>query len=225
MLQPMEQAITVLNPNNWAIAREAMYRTAHQEGGTARGAFLGASYTIGGKTGTQQVINIPAGQKYDANAINERHRDNAMFVAYAPHDKPEVTIAVVVENAGGGGSNAAPVARQMLDYYFSPLYNAPKLPTVAEIALQQQQRYDAMVIREQGYAEAAAREKAAKEKRKALELLNKNAKQPVLPQADSATAIPAGATSPATTASASPPAAVTSAATPETVTEEKPIDD
>lgn len=225
MLQPMEQAITVLNPNNWAIAREAMYRTAHQEGGTARGAFLGASYTIGGKTGTQQVINIPAGQKYDANAINERHRDNAMFVAYAPHDKPEVTIAVVVENAGGGGSNAAPVARQMLDYYFSPLYNAPKLPTVAEIALQQQQRYDAMVIREQGYAEAAAREKAAKEKRKALELLNKNAKQPVLPQADSATAIPAGATAPATTASASPPTAVTSAAAPETVTEEKPIDD
>ncbi len=174
LLVPLEQAINVVNPNNWAISREAMYRTAHQEGGTARGAFLGATYTIGGKTGTQQVINIAAGQKYNANAINARHRDNAMFIGYAPHDKPEVTIAVVVENAGGGGSNAAPVARQMLDYYFSPQFNNPKLPTFADIAIMQQQRYDAMIVREQAYAEEAAQEKAAREKRKALEKSQKS---------------------------------------------------
>jgi penicillin-binding protein 2 len=225
MLVPLEQAITVINPNNWAIAREAMYRTAHQEGGTARGAFLGATYTIGGKTGTQQVINIAAGQEYDANAINERHRDNAMFVAYAPHDKPEVTIAVVVENAGGGGSNAAPVARQMLDYYFSPQYNAPKLPTVAEIAVMQQQRYDAMILREQGYAEKAAREKAAKEARKAAELLRKSAPPPAPaqnPQQQQNTP----ASQPAQTViSNTIPAAAASNPPSANATEEKPIDE
>jgi penicillin-binding protein 2 len=165
------------------------------------------------------VINIAAGQKYNANAINERHRDNAMFVGYAPHDKPEVTIAVVVENAGGGGSNAAPVARQMLDYYFSPQYNAPKLPTVAEVAIMQQQRYDAMVLREQAYAEQAEREKAAKEKRKALELLQKNRPQPAATAVDAPlTPVPALTPAAATTTSVAP-----AENTP--ATEEKPIDD
>ena len=133
-----------------------------------------------------------------------------MFVGYAPHDKPEVTIAVVVENAGGGGSNAAPVARQMLDYYFSPLYNAPQLPSVAEIAIQQQQRYDAMVKREQGYAEAAAREKAAKEMRKAQEQQQATS-QPLVESPISASVTAASSVSETTPTPA--------------VTEEKPIDD
>ncbi len=223
LLLPQEQAITVINPNNWAISREAMYRTAHQEGGTARGAFLGASYTIGGKTGTQQVINMTAGQKYNAKAINERHRDNAMFVGYAPHDKPEVTIAVVVENAGGGGSNAAPVARQMLDYYFSPQYNAPKLPTLAEIATMQQQRYDAMIIREQAYAEAAAREKAAKEARKAAELQQKSGVD--VTNGDNQTPQLQPATQPLPSVPATAPAATGNNQPSTTATEEKPIDE
>jgi len=225
MLVPLEQAITVINPNNWAISREAMYRTAHQEGGTARGAFLGATYTIGGKTGTQQVINIAAGQKYNAKAINERHRDNAMFIGYAPHDKPEVTIAVVVENAGGGGSNAAPVARQMLDYYFSPQYNAPKIPTIAEIAVMQQQRYDAMLLREQAYAEEAAREKAAKEARKAAELLRKSAPASG-PGKNTQQQQNTPATQPEQTViNSTEPTAAASQPQPITVTEEKPIDE
>jgi penicillin-binding protein 2 len=220
LLVPLEQVITVIDPNNWAISREAMYRTAHQEHGTARGAFLGASYTIGGKTGTQQVINIAAGQKYNAKAINARHRDNAMFIGFAPHQKPEVTIAVVVENAGGGGSNAAPVARQMLDYYFSPQFNAPTLPSVADIALMQQQRYDAMIVREQRYAEEALQEKAAKEQRKALEKLRQSNPEQSNDAVDAETLTPNSATP--------PPAATTNTAiTPEPAseTEEKPIDD
>jgi penicillin-binding protein 2 len=186
---------------------------------------LGATYTIGGKTGTQQVINIAAGQKYNAKAINVRHRDNAMFIGYAPHDKPKVTIAVVVENAGGGGSNAAPVARQMLDYYFSPQYNAPKLPSIAEIAVIQQQRYDAMVLREQAYAEEAAREKAAKEARKAAELLRKSGNA-IVPDANSLPqqTLPADQTSPAV-ATSTEQTATESNPSPPATTEEKPIDE
>jgi penicillin-binding protein 2 len=163
LLKPLEQVIEVVNPQNWAIAREAMYRTV-LEGGTAHGAFIGATYTAGGKTGTAQVINIAAGVKYKASNINERHRDNALFVGYAPHDKPEIVISVIVENvaSGGGGTNAAPVARQLMDYYFSDQYNNPVLPDRATVQKIQAERAAAMIAREQRYAEEAAREKAAK---------------------------------------------------------------
>lgn len=164
LLVPLEPMVEVKNPNNWAIAREAMHRTVHQEGGTARGAFLGASYSSGGKTGTAQVINIAAGQKYNAKAIHERHRDNALYIGYAPHENPEIVVSVIVENAGGGGSNAAPVARQLMDYYFSEQYNNPKLPDLATVQAMQQQRAAAQLAREQRYAVEAAALKAEKDK-------------------------------------------------------------
>lgn len=165
LLVEKEQVIPVVNPNNWAISREAMRRTVQQEGGTARGAFIGATYSAAGKTGTAQVINLAAGQKYNAKAINERHRDNALFIGFAPHDNPEIVVSVILENAGGGGSNAAPVARQLMDYYFSEQYNNPQLPDRAAIAALQAQRAAAMVAREQGYAEAAEAAKLEQAKR------------------------------------------------------------
>lgn len=164
LLMPLEQVIEVIDPKNWEIAREAMYRTTLKDG-TAYGAFIGATYTSGGKTGTAQVINMAAGVEYDANSINERHRDNALFVGYAPHDKPEIVISVIVENvaSGGGGSNAAPVARQLMDYFFSEQYNNPILPDRATVQKIQSERAAAMIAREQRYAEQAARKKAEKE--------------------------------------------------------------
>lgn len=83
--------------------------------GTGQRAFSTAAYTAGGKTGTAQVIGL-RGKKYDANAIDERHRDNALFTAFAPADKPRIALAMVVENAGFGGVVAAPIARKVLDY-------------------------------------------------------------------------------------------------------------
>lgn len=83
--------------------------------GTGQRAFATAAYTAGGKTGTAQVIGL-RGKKYDANAIDERHRDNALFTAFAPADKPRIALAMVVENAGFGGVVAAPIARKVLDY-------------------------------------------------------------------------------------------------------------
>jgi penicillin-binding protein 2 len=49
--------------------------------------------------------------------VHERHRDHALFIAYAPADNPKIALAVVVENAGFGARSAAPVARKVLDYY------------------------------------------------------------------------------------------------------------
>lgn len=115
----LKHATPVVNPRNWQVVRDAMLQTVNTQKGTAFNAFRGASYTAGGKTGTAQVVSIAQDAKYDANAINERHRDNAMYVGYAPAEAPTIVISVTVENTGGGGSTAAPIARQMLDYYFS----------------------------------------------------------------------------------------------------------
>jgi penicillin-binding protein 2 len=98
---------------------DTMHRTVKDIGGTAHKAFIGANYDAAGKTGTAQLAAIAQDAKYDAEAIDERLRDNAMYIGYAPFDAPSIVIAVALENAGGGGSNAAPIARQMMDYYFT----------------------------------------------------------------------------------------------------------
>ena len=84
--------------------------------GTGVAAFRNAGYTAGGKTGTAQVVGLK-GAKYNHNMTPERLRDNALFTAFAPADKPRIAIAMVVENAGFGAQYAAPIARKALDYY------------------------------------------------------------------------------------------------------------
>ncbi len=86
--------------------------------GTSREAFAGAAYTSGGKTGTAQVFSLK-GEKYSEKKIDERLRDHAWFIAYAPADKPRIALAVLVENGGFGAAAAAPIARKVLDYYLT----------------------------------------------------------------------------------------------------------
>jgi penicillin-binding protein 2 len=100
-------------------------------GGTAARAGANAAYTFAGKTGTSQVINIKQGERYIASKIQERHRDHALFTAYAPAENPKIVMTVLVENGGSGGSTAAPIARQILDYFF--LGKTPE-PILAEKA-------------------------------------------------------------------------------------------
>lgn len=84
--------------------------------GTARRAFGDAPYQAAGKTGTAQVFSL-RGAKYNASAIDERLRDHALFMAYAPADDPQIAIGLIVENAGWGATIAAPVARSVFDYW------------------------------------------------------------------------------------------------------------
>ena len=100
-------------------------------GGTAASVGAGAPYAIAAKTGTAQVIGMKQGQKYNASAIDERHRDHALFIAYAPADAPKIALAVIVENAGHGGSAAGPIARQVMDYYLLGKEPPPPAPAPA----------------------------------------------------------------------------------------------
>ncbi|MDB2373906.1 penicillin-binding protein 2 [Psychrosphaera haliotis] len=111
--------VVVNNPKHWDTILDSMYQTVNAIDGTARAAFVDAVYTAAGKTGTAQLFSLGEDEEYDASKINERRRDNAMFVGYAPYDNPSIVIVVAVENAGGGSANAAPVAREMMDLYFS----------------------------------------------------------------------------------------------------------
>ncbi len=84
--------------------------------GTSATSFVGATYTSAGKTGTAQVYTVKENEKYNSNKIDERMRDHALYMAYAPADEPKVAIALVVENSGFGAQNAAPIARRIFDY-------------------------------------------------------------------------------------------------------------
>jgi penicillin-binding protein 2 len=85
--------------------------------GTGARAFANAGYTVGGKTGTAQVIAMKQNEKYDESKIDERHRDHSLFISFAPIDDPRIAMLVIVENGGFGARAAAPIARTVLDYF------------------------------------------------------------------------------------------------------------
>ena len=99
--------------------------------GTGARAFAGAEYVSAGKTGTAQVYSLK-GAEYKAGSVRKELRDHALFIAFAPADKPRIALAVLVENGGFGAQAAAPIARQVLDYYL--LGKRPSAPAPADEA-------------------------------------------------------------------------------------------
>ncbi len=86
--------------------------------GTGARAFAGAAYESGGKTGTAQVYSLKGG-RYVAGQVRERLRDHSWYIAFAPVDEPNIVVAVMVENGGFGAQSAAPIVRQVFDYYLT----------------------------------------------------------------------------------------------------------
>ena len=112
VVEPQTTHTIALKRENLEVIRRAM--TDVTLSGTASQAFVGAPYQTAGKTGTAQVYSL-RGAKYQSSAIDERLRDHALFMAYAPAKQPKIAVAVLVENAGWGGSIAAPIARKVFD--------------------------------------------------------------------------------------------------------------
>lgn len=115
-----------LQPSNIAIVKQGMMDVT-QPGGTASSVGAGSAYLIAAKTGTAQVVGMRQNEKYNAGKLAERHRDHALFIAYAPAENPKIALAVIVENGGHGGSAAGPIARKVMDYYL--LGKSPNLAT------------------------------------------------------------------------------------------------
>ncbi len=109
------QTVSVASPEHWQVAIDGML--AVMQGGTATRSAQGAPYRIAGKTGTAQVFTVGQSEKYDEKAIDERLRDHAWFVAFAPAEDPKIAVAVLVENGRSGSGTAAPIARRVMDAY------------------------------------------------------------------------------------------------------------
>ena len=97
-----------------AVIRKALVGVT--QAGTSTKVFAGAQYLSGGKTGTAQAVSMGQKEKYNKSRREESQRDHALYVAFAPADKPTIALAVIVENAGWGAGVAAPIARRVFDY-------------------------------------------------------------------------------------------------------------
>ncbi|MBK9219789.1 MAG: penicillin-binding protein 2 [Uliginosibacterium sp.] len=114
VIEPVPIANLGFKPEHLDVIRKGMVGV--NTGGTGARAFAGVKYEVAGKTGTAQVYSLK-GAKYKESEVHERMRDHALYIAYAPADKPRIALAVLVENGGFGAAAAAPIARQVLDYY------------------------------------------------------------------------------------------------------------
>uniref|UniRef100_UPI00403D57FD penicillin-binding protein 2 n=1 Tax=Pasteurella multocida TaxID=747 RepID=UPI00403D57FD len=113
----------------WDVAKRGMYNVVNAANGTGRKAFIGTSYRVAGKSGTAQVFSLKENQTYDASGLKKELHDHAWFTAYAPYDDPKMVVAIILENAGGGSSVAAPVVRQIMDYYLTQ-----RLPQISRLS-------------------------------------------------------------------------------------------
>ena len=115
-IAPQPVRTVKLNPKWVQLVKTAMVDVT-KPGGTAARSAAGAAYAYGGKTGTAQVIAMKQNEKYDEKKVAERHRDHALFIAFAPAAAPTIALGILVENGGHGSATAAPIARMVLDYY------------------------------------------------------------------------------------------------------------
>ncbi len=105
--------------------------------GTARATGMNAPYSMAGKSGTAQVFSVAQEDTYDEEEIEERLRDHALFISFAPIEDPRIAVAVVIENGSSGSRIAAPIAKAIMDRYLgvdgeAEVAAAPAADPVAE---------------------------------------------------------------------------------------------
>jgi penicillin-binding protein 2 len=104
--------------NYLALIRDGLVGAVNDRHGTGNAAKL-KDITVGGKTGTAQVVTMEKFKETDEEDVAYKHRDHAWFTSFAPAENPEIAVTVLVEHGGHGGSAAAPVAKKVLEKYFA----------------------------------------------------------------------------------------------------------
>ena len=124
-LLPTETAesLPVVNKKHWESVIDSMVEVTKGARGTARLLGRALPFNVAGKTGTAQVFGIKQNQKYDAEILEKKLQDHALFIGFAPAEKPEFVVVVVAENGGSGSKVAAPMAREMIKQYFGLIAN------------------------------------------------------------------------------------------------------
>ncbi|MBL1294261.1 MAG: penicillin-binding protein 2 [Thiotrichales bacterium] len=121
LIDTISEPIILKNENHWQAIVDSMKEVVHGAHGTARKIATNSPFTIAGKTGTAQVFGIKQDENYDADDLDKRLHDHALFIGFAPIENPQIAVAVIVENGGSGSSTAAPIAYQVLHHYLTTL--------------------------------------------------------------------------------------------------------
>ncbi len=106
-----------VRPESWKTVVDAMVDVVHSGRGTATRISYGLPFHVAGKTGTAQVFTVRQNQSYKSMKVGKKMQDHALFIAFAPAEKPRIAVAVIVENGGHGSSVAAPIARELMIQY------------------------------------------------------------------------------------------------------------
>ena len=114
-------SVGIINNEQWERIISAMNAVMQGARGTARAVGADAPFTMAGKSGTAQVFSVAQDQEYEAEDIEERMRDHALFIAFAPLEDPQIAVAVIVENGESGSGTAAPIARIVMEKYLRDL--------------------------------------------------------------------------------------------------------
>jgi len=109
--------VAIGNDLHWDAVLDSMHDVMQGPEGTARAIGSGAPYEMAGKSGTAQVVSIAQGEEYNEEELDERQRDHALFISFAPFDNPRIVVAVIVENGSSGSTVAAPIAKAIMDEY------------------------------------------------------------------------------------------------------------
>jgi penicillin-binding protein 2 len=107
--------VALENGSYWDDILNAMNSVMQGARGTARAVGSGAPYRMAGKSGTAQVFSVGQDEEYDEEEVEERLKDHALFIAFAPFENPQIAVAVIVENGSSGSGVAAPIARAIMD--------------------------------------------------------------------------------------------------------------
>ncbi len=119
--QPIISGKVKIRSDTLEIVKSGLFGVVNEPGGTGWAA-KSQLMSIGGKTGTAQVVAI----KRDSQYLPEKFRDHAWFVAFAPVEKPEIALAVLVEHGGHGGGAAAPIAKRAIEGYMNSKNKNPE---------------------------------------------------------------------------------------------------
>jgi penicillin-binding protein 2 len=111
--------VPIKREESWNAAIEGMHEVVQGERGTARASGQGASYQYAGKTGTAQLFGIAQDKRINVKDITKQLRDHALFLSFAPIEAPQLALGIIVENGESGAHTAAPIARELFDFYFA----------------------------------------------------------------------------------------------------------
>jgi len=120
--QPIISGKAKVRPETLEIIKKGLSGVVNEPGGTGWAAKSQLT-SIGGKTGTAQVVAI----KRNSQSLPEKFRDHAWFVAFAPVEKPEIALSVFVEHGGHGGGTAAPIAKRAIEGYMNSKNKKPEI--------------------------------------------------------------------------------------------------